>query len=224
MQPTSWLHSQTNNIPNTRVEFLYESKEDWAENKLGLESDNICAYTDGSANELGVGADVSVESTFEDQAILNSDQEQSVSLSKTTTIFQAEMLALSMALTILNSCVNTSIALITESMSVMQSLQNPAVRNKTKLSCINQVNSVAQSNQLALIWVPGHPGIHGNKKADEMANIGAALETMGPDPAPPISLRYIKGKICEWSVEEFHNKWSNSAKASTIKETLNLNI
>ena len=153
MQPTSWLHSQTNNIPNTRVEFLYESKEDWAENKLGLESDNICAYTDGSANELGVGADVSVESTIE-------DQEQSVSLSKTTTIFQAEMLALSMALTILNSCVNTSIALITESMSVMQSLQNPAVRTKTKLSCINQINSVAQSNQLALIWVPGHSGIH----------------------------------------------------------------
>ena len=188
-------------FPNSRVAFLYPSKEDWAENKLSLESHNICAYTDGLANELGVG--VFVESTIEDQAaFLNSDQEQSVSLSKTTTIFQAEMLALSTALTILNSCVNTSIALITESMSVMQSLQNPAVRNKTKLSCINQINSVAQSNQLALIWVPGHSGIHGNKKADEMANIGAALETMGPDPAPPISLSYIKAKIREWSAEE----------------------
>ena len=85
-------------------------------------------------------------------------QVQSVSLSKTTTIFQAEMLALSTALTIFNSCVNTSIALITDSMSAMQSLQNPAVRIKTKLSCINQINSVVQSNQLALIWIPGKAG------------------------------------------------------------------
>ena len=143
-------------FPNSRVEFLYPSKEDWAKNKLSLESYNICAYTDGLANELGVGAGVFVESTIEDQAaILNSDQMQSVSLSKTTTIFQAEMLALSTALTIHNSCVNTSIALITVSMSAMQSLQNPAVRTKNKLPYINQINSVAQSNQLAHIWVPG---------------------------------------------------------------------
>ena len=57
-----------------------------------------------------------------------------------------------------------------------------------------------------------------------MAYIGAVLKTVGPDPAPPISLSYIKAKIREWSAEEFHNKWSNSAKAGTIKETLNLNI
>ena len=124
------------------------------------------------------------------------------------------MLALSTALTILNSCVNTSTALITVSMSAMQSLQNPAVRTKTKLSCINQIN------QLALIRVPGHSGIHGNEKADEMADIGAALETVGHDPAPPISLSYIKARISEWSAEEFHNKWCNSAKAGTTKETL----
>ena len=54
--------------------------------------------------------------------------------------------------------------------------------------CINRINSIAQSNQLALIWFPGHSGIHGNEKAYEMAYIGAVLKTVGPDPAPPSHL------------------------------------
>ena len=63
----------------------------------------------------------------------------------------------------------------------MQPLLDPAVRTNTKLSCINQINSVAQLNPLALIWSLRNPWLRD---------------------------------------EEFNNKWCNSAKAGTTKETL----
>ena len=44
-----------------------------------------------------------------------------------------------------------------------------------------------------------HIGIQGNEGADEPANIGAALETLGPDLVPLIPHSLIKTKIREWS-------------------------
>ena len=44
-----------------------------------------------------------------------------------------------------------------------------------------------------------HIVIQGNEGADELANIGTALETLGPDLVPPIPHSLIKTKIREWS-------------------------
>ena len=48
------------------------------------------------------------------------------------------------------------------------------VRTITKHECLNQLNTLAGSNQVSIIWVPGHSGIHGNERADELAGIGAS--------------------------------------------------
>ena len=52
---------------------------------------------------------------------------------------------------------------------------------------MKSINQLAQTNHLDLLWVHGHTGIQG----DELANIGAALDTIGPYPVPPIALSYI---------------------------------
>ena len=96
------------------------------------------------------------------------------------------MIGISTAAVVLASAENKNIAILTDSMSAIQSLQNPEVKSKTKLECINSLNDLAVKNQVTLVWVPGHTGIHGNERADELANIAGALDTMGPEPSPLI--------------------------------------
>ena len=54
------------------------------------------------------------------------------------------------------------------------------------------INKIAVSNHLALIWVPGHSGIQGNERADELANTGAVVEYIGPSPVPLIPSQLCK--------------------------------
>ena len=60
------------------------------------------------------------------------------------------------------------------------------------------INKIAVSNHLALIWVPGHSGIQGNERADELANTGAVVEYIGPSPVPLIPLSFVKFKTKEY--------------------------
>ena len=89
-----------------------------------------------------------------------------------------------------------------------QHVSNPEVKSKTKLECINSLNDLATKNQVNLIWVPGHTGIHGNERVDELANIAGALDSMGPEPSPLISESIIKQETKSWASDTFDEKWS----------------
>ena len=41
---------------------------------------------------------------------------------------------------------------------------------------------LANRNEVALIWMPGHPGILGNEKADKLARQASAALPLGPEP------------------------------------------
>ena len=117
-----------------------------------------------------------------------------------------------------NSVRNGNIAIITDSLSAMQLVQNPAIRTQTKLSCLTLINTIAESNQLALLWFSSQSGVQGNERANELANVGAALKTLGPNPVPPLSHSHIKTRIGQWSQVPFHCKWLNSPLAQSTKE------
>ena len=203
-QPADFVHKNIIFVDNT-IKLLYPSKDRWLDNQVDTSVFDICVFTNGSLNELCFGAGIFIEIENNEDS---PDNSLSIPLSKTATIFQAEMLAISTAANILTSNSDLNLAIITNSESVMESLQNLVVRTKTKLNCVLVLNQVAQSNQLKFIWVPSQSGIQGNDRADELATTASVLEVMGPDPAPTIALSYIKFITKEWLNDKAHQKWS----------------
>ena len=55
------------------------------------------------------------------------------------------------------------------------------------LECLRSMNDLSQRNKVSIIWVPGHQGIEGNEKADELAREGSNKKLTGPEPAFGIS-------------------------------------
>jgi hypothetical protein len=45
---------------------------------------------------------------------------------------------------------------------------------------LDALSALASHNEVTLMWVPGHCGILGNEKADELARQGAAKPLLGP--------------------------------------------
>jgi hypothetical protein len=59
--------------------------------------------------------------------------------------------------------------------------------------------ALANRNEVTLMWVPGHCGILGNEKADELARQGAAKPLLGPEPALGIPKCSAREEIKNWS-------------------------
>ena len=207
------------------IHFVIPPKQDWLDSKVELDKFDICIYTDGSSHELGVGSGIFIteadkEPKLETENEPQPDNEISISLSPTTTIFQAEITAISNAAAVLLSKANQNIALITDSLSCLQTLRNPVTKTKTKLECIANLNQLAHNNNVTLMWVPSHCGVDGNERADLLANIGAALETMGPMPGPFIAECVIKRESKELAKSTFADCWSLSKKGAATKNII----
>lgn len=65
-------------FPDCRIKFLYPPKEDWVDDNIDLSMYDILAYTDGSSNDLGVGAGVFVDHKTKDHTIVVDDPNQSI--------------------------------------------------------------------------------------------------------------------------------------------------
>ena len=55
------------------------------------------------------------------------------------------------------------------------------------MNCKHTLSKLAQTNDVMIMWVPGHTGIQGNEEADLLANTGSAQEFYGAEPALPIA-------------------------------------
>jgi hypothetical protein len=59
------------------------------------------------------------------------------------------------------------------------------------------------------MWVPGHCGILGNEKADELARQGAAKPLLGPEPALGIARCSAREAIKNWIECQHLSTWNN---------------
>ena len=73
-----------------------------------------------------------------------------------------------------------TITIFTERQAALKALES--VKSKLVLECLECLSELATHNSVKLVLVPGHEGILGNEKADELAKKGADTPFTGPEP------------------------------------------
>lgn len=158
-------------------------------------------FTDGSKTEGGTGAGMYNPETGTGTWI---------SLGKLSSIFQAETFAaLTGARELLPEGIRGREVLIcTDSESAMKALISPVVTSKLIEECKGYLNQMGQRNRIHLVWVPGHAGVDGNEKADELAKAGSAGTETRPEPCIPIPQSLCAKAVKDWVRAEHVKRWT----------------
>ncbi|CAL4077635.1 unnamed protein product, partial [Meganyctiphanes norvegica] len=172
-----------------------------------LDDGIIQCYTDGSHIDRKTGAGI----FFKPNQILEVEN-QTISLGRLATVYQAEVIAISNAADIMNKAgiTNQTIVILSDSQAALKALAKPLVKQMLVGNCINNLNILSQNNLVKLMWVPGHSDIDGNEEADILAKTGAHSLCEIPEPAVPVSYRRCRLEVRYWIVKEHCKVWNQS--------------
>lgn len=150
-------------------------REDWLEGQIACKEGSLIWFTDGSKMGPDVGLGVYGE---------RPRFRLSKSLGSHASIFQAELLAIieCVEANLRKNYTNHTIYINVDSQAALLALRSNVVTSKLVANCLNRLNTLGLSNRVILRWVPGHEGIIGNEKADELAREGAKGKLYGPEP------------------------------------------
>ena len=146
---------------------------------------NCNVYTDGSKMGDKVGAGVYI---FRSDITI---AEASFRLPDTATVYQAEMLAIREAATILQAIPDlTSIKIYVDSQAALRSFQADFVKSRLALQTIEELNKI-NHDSLTFVWTKAHVGTEGNEKADELAKQGTSLTHITDVPTPSCEAKNV---------------------------------
>jgi ribonuclease HI len=166
------------------------------------ESNNyILFFTDGSKTSESAGLGV-----YSPQLNIK----KSINLGVNSTVFQAEVKAIEMAVTecIKRDIKNTHIKICSDSQAALTAVGNTIVRSKTVWSCVSALKTLSSDNSIQLLWVPGHMGIEGNEIADELAKKALQNDTLITQ--IPITESVAKEKIKISLLKQHNQYWHES--------------
>lgn len=157
-------------------------------------------YTDGSRKDKRTGYGFYIERT---------NTRISGTLHSGTTVFQAEVAAIAMAV---DHCISNNlkkVTICTDSRAAIGALTNSVHRSALTAMCRSRLDTLGQGTNVSLMWVPGHTGIKGNEVADELAKRGTeanaevSLEVGSPYAS---SIQAIN----DWVTGCFEERWRGS--------------
>lgn len=166
-------------------------------------SQHVSCYTDGSLEGGRAGAGVYCREL---------ELEDSYSLGRHCTVFQAEVFAIIcgvLAALRQKLCGGRSIYFCSDSQAAIKALASAESRSQLVNVCRSLLEDLSTVNNVFIVWVPGHSGITGNERADELARSGAAIEFVGPEPALPISPCLVRRRISSWAESAHKVIWDN---------------
>ena len=190
------------------------TRENWEiEGTHLIPKDAITVYTDGSGETSGTGAGVFFNGWSEDL---------SIPLGKDTSVFQAETYAVLRCGTVLKTLdlASKTIYICSDSQATIKALRKPKITSKLVRECRTVLNELAVSQPVCLTWVPGHTGIQGNERADQLARQASTQDFVGPEPALPISHTVVKTAIRRWVEKDIDTRWQALHTCRQTKEMI----
>ena len=163
-------------------------------------------YTDGSADEAVRNGGAGVFIKLPHQPPIS----HSYATGEMSTNFRAEAIALHRALETLETLESLppQVVVLTDCLSILQLLQNPARGDSTISDIRNLLNILSNRVRVVLQWIPAHCGIPGNEKADSLAKEGTRKEQFHHRISYSEAKTLIKNK--------YSKNWSNSNQDRTI--------
>jgi ribonuclease HI len=188
----------------------------------------ILIYTDGSkiTRQTGAGWLITHKLNETTTKLLAKNSQY---LGTTTTVFQAEMFAILQAaetcLDLINNGVihNQNIFFITDSQASIKALNKNMVRTSLLQQCTQALQIISSTNTISLQWIKAHVGHEGNEEADTLAKMGAYSVTTEVEPILPVSRRWIRSSIedftrMEWRDMDLHTNRTPNENIPTIPQ------
>ncbi|XP_048006780.1 uncharacterized protein LOC125242117 [Leguminivora glycinivorella] len=143
----------------------------------------------------------------------------SIPLGRYTSVFQAEVCAIARCARILKESdkQDGAVVIYTDSQAALKALKRTSVTSSLVRECREELNSIGKHRSVTVAWVPGHQGVTGNEKADELARAGAETEFLGPEPALPMSADVTKGVIERIKEMEAQRAWERETSCRQTK-------
>ena len=122
------------------------------------------------------------------------------SLGAFTTVFQAEVCSIMAAIpeSIAKGYSGKTLTIFTDSQVAMKAPESVTVKSKFVLECLECLSELATHSSVQMVLVPGHEGILGNERADELAKKGAGNPFTGPEPILGLPYSVVKRAIGNW--------------------------
>lgn len=189
-------------------------RADWAPrtaNEWDLLKDHW--FTDGSRRDERSGAGVFCKSENINWCF---------SLGDHASVFQTEVYAILM-------CVEGQLAkalpppetiICSDSQAAIKAISAVRVDSGLVLECIRAITKLATVSRVTLKWVPGHCGVPGNERADELAAEGADKAYYGPEPLIPVPSNCPKGAIENWLSRNSKLAWSGVSGQVQAKQLI----
>ncbi|XP_018396627.1 PREDICTED: uncharacterized protein LOC108774895 [Cyphomyrmex costatus] len=186
------------------------TREDWSKPNNKTNPDVDTWFTDGSEANGRYGAGIYGP---------NINHEVSIPMGELATVFQAEVLAIQKcAELLLRGKSRKQIYICTNSRAAIEA--RTSTESSMVWDCVQALTTLWVTNQVNLVWVPGHQGIPGNERADELAKLGTEKVPAEKIVAVPFLAR--TKTINEWLEREHSNSWKGAEGCKRAKQLMRL--
>ncbi|KAL0891775.1 hypothetical protein ABMA27_015042 [Loxostege sticticalis] len=168
-------------------------------------------YTDGSKLDGGEVGAAFVVFRPDHQPVV-----RKLKLHDSCTVFQAELLAIERAITWASDRHLMDIAVLSDSHSALQELENPASTNSIATLVHTHIRN--HPGSIEFVWVKAHAGLMGNEAADAAAKSAALLHRTPDFALFPIS--HVKRRVREDHHTTHNNRYTTSDKGAHTREWL----